>query len=142
MPWWGWLLVGVGAIAVLIAAAGLALAPRSGRAAKRPAGPQNRRPARAGESPPPLAPLPRPPGPLWAKALLPALALYLAMPIDLIPDFIPVVGYVDDLLLLLLVAWLLLRAVPRDVIEENVRRAGERRGIASRRSTTAAGRGR
>ena len=47
--------------------------------------------------------------------------VYLALPLDLIPDFVPVVGYLDDLLLvMLLVAWLLLRALPDDVVEEQV----------------------
>jgi uncharacterized membrane protein YkvA (DUF1232 family) len=78
--------------------------------------------------------------PWWAKALLPALALYLAMPFDLIPDFIPVVGYLDDLLLLLLVASLLRRAIPRPVIEENVRALENNRGDAA--PTTSEGRGR
>ena len=58
--------------------------------------------------------------PWWAKALLPALAFYLALPLDLIPDFIPVIGYLDDLLLILLVAYVLLRTTPRGVIEENL----------------------
>jgi len=76
--------------------------------------------------------------PWWTKALLPALALYLAMPFDLIPDFIPVFGYLDDVLVVLVVGWLLLRAVPRDVVEEKVR-ALEDDGKAT---TSAEGRGR
>ena len=41
--------------------------------------------------------------PTPAKVALAALALYLASPVDLIPDFIPVLGWVDDLLLAALV---------------------------------------
>ena len=37
--------------------------------------------------------------PTAAKVVLAALALYLASPIDLVPDFIPLLGYLDDLLL-------------------------------------------
>jgi len=37
--------------------------------------------------------------PSAAKVALGALAVYLASPVDLIPDFIPLVGYVDDVLL-------------------------------------------
>ncbi len=37
--------------------------------------------------------------PTAAKVVLAAVAVYLASPIDLIPDFIPLVGYLDDLLL-------------------------------------------
>ncbi len=58
--------------------------------------------------------------PLLARAILPALVLYLAMPLDLVPDFIPVVGYLDDLLVILGAAWLFLRLVPASVLEEQV----------------------
>ena len=58
--------------------------------------------------------------PLLARAVLPALVLYLAMPLDIVPDFIPVVGYLDDLLIILGAAWLFLRLVPPGVLEEHV----------------------
>jgi uncharacterized membrane protein YkvA (DUF1232 family) len=58
--------------------------------------------------------------PWWARALLPALLLYLALPVDLIPDFIPVLGHLDDLLVVLLVVAVLLRAVPPEVTEEHL----------------------
>jgi len=60
--------------------------------------------------------------PLAVRALPPALALYLAMPLDLIPDFIPVIGQLDDLLIVGLGVWLLLRFVPRHVLLEQVER--------------------
>jgi len=41
--------------------------------------------------------------PRWRKALLVVLLAYLAMPIDLVPDFIPVAGQADDLLVVILV---------------------------------------
>lgn len=53
------------------------------------------------------------------------LILYVAMPLDLIPDFIPVIGYLDDLLIVLIGAGLLLRAIPRYIIEEHVGRLEE-----------------
>jgi uncharacterized membrane protein YkvA (DUF1232 family) len=58
--------------------------------------------------------------PLRARAVLPAVVLYLAMPLDIVPDFIPVVGYLDDLLIILGAAWLFLRLVPAGVLEEQV----------------------
>ena len=58
--------------------------------------------------------------PLLARAVLPAVVLYVAMPLDLVPDFIPVVGYLDDLLVILGAAWLFLRLVPAGVLEEQV----------------------
>jgi uncharacterized membrane protein YkvA (DUF1232 family) len=44
------------------------------------------------------------------KLLLGALVGYLAFPIDLVPDFIPVVGHVDDLLVVVLALRVVLRA--------------------------------
>lgn len=66
--------------------------------------------------------------PWWAKALLPALLLYLAMPVDLIPDFIPVLGHLDDLLVVLLVVAVLLRAVPPEATEEHLSSLESREG--------------
>nr|WP_262897551.1 YkvA family protein [Rufibacter roseolus] len=43
---------------------------------------------------------------------------YALSPIDLIPDFIPVLGYVDDLLLLPLGVWLTIKLLPDDIMEE------------------------
>lgn len=65
--------------------------------------------------------------PLWSRFVAIALAAYLASPIDLIPDFIPVLGQLDDLVIVMLGAGLLLRSVPRYVIEEHVRTYEERR---------------
>ncbi len=51
-----------------------------------------------------------------------ALIVYLAMPIDIVPDFIPVIGYADDLLIVVIGAGLLLRSIPAYVLEEHVGR--------------------
>ena len=62
----------------------------------------------------------------WAAKLLLAIVLaYAASPIDLIPDFVPVLGYLDDLLLLPLGIWLALRMIPPQVMSEARQRAGE-----------------
>jgi uncharacterized membrane protein YkvA (DUF1232 family) len=58
--------------------------------------------------------------PLLARAIIPAVVLHLAMPLDIIPDFIPVLGYLDDLLIVLVGVWVLLRFAPRAVVEEHV----------------------
>jgi uncharacterized membrane protein YkvA (DUF1232 family) len=58
--------------------------------------------------------------PIWAKIVLPALIVYLALPVDLIPDFIPVIGHLDDLLLVALAATLLFRGIPPEVMEEHI----------------------
>ena len=56
--------------------------------------------------------------PWYAKLLAAAVAAYALSPIDLIPDFIPVVGYLDDLILLPLGILLVIRMVPRDLMAE------------------------
>jgi uncharacterized membrane protein YkvA (DUF1232 family) len=52
------------------------------------------------------------------KLLLAAVIPYLAMPVDLVPDFIPVAGYLDDAVLVALVLRLVLRGSGRELIEE------------------------
>jgi uncharacterized membrane protein YkvA (DUF1232 family) len=56
--------------------------------------------------------------PWYAKALLVFVVAYALSPIDLIPDVIPIVGYVDDLLLLPLAIYLALKMVPETVLAE------------------------
>ena len=57
--------------------------------------------------------------PWYAKALGLFVVAYALSPIDLIPDFIPVLGYVDDVLLLLPgLIWLTLRLLPSDVLTD------------------------
>ena len=60
--------------------------------------------------------------PLLVRAVPPALVLYLAMPLDVIPDFIPVIGHLDDVLVLVIGIAVLLRFTPRAVLEEHLAR--------------------
>lgn len=53
--------------------------------------------------------------PLVAKVLAVCVAAYALSPIDLIPDFIPVLGYLDEVILLPGAIWLCLRLLPPDV---------------------------
>lgn len=53
------------------------------------------------------------------KAALAGLAAYLATPIDIIPDWIPGAGYLDDALLLAFVVSYVLARVPMDVVREH-----------------------
>lgn len=53
------------------------------------------------------------------------LALYLATPIDLVPDFIPVLGYMDDVAIVVLTLALMVKLTPREIIEEHVARLQE-----------------
>lgn len=55
--------------------------------------------------------------PWYAKALAVLVVSYAFSPIDLIPDFIPVLGYLDDAILLPLGIALVIRLMPREVLE-------------------------
>ena len=57
--------------------------------------------------------------PWTAKAALAGAAAYFASPIDLIPDWIPVVGYLDDILVVGIAINYVLAMVPEDVIVEH-----------------------
>ena len=66
----------------------------------------------------------RHPGTPWFAKLLAAFVVaYALSPIDLIPDFIPVLGYLDDALLLPGLIGLNIRLIPADVLEECRQRA-------------------
>ena len=54
--------------------------------------------------------------PMAAKLLGAFVVAYALSPIDLIPDFIPVLGYLDDVLLLPGLIWLAIRMLPPDVL--------------------------
>jgi uncharacterized membrane protein YkvA (DUF1232 family) len=56
--------------------------------------------------------------PVAAKLLAGAVAAYALSPIDLIPDFIPVLGYLDDLLIVPAGIWLAVRLIPAELLEE------------------------
>lgn len=64
---------------------------------------------------------PRTPWP--AKLLAAVVVAYALSPIDLIPDFIPVLGYLDDLILVPLGLWLVLRLIPDEVMADARREA-------------------
>jgi uncharacterized membrane protein YkvA (DUF1232 family) len=98
VPWWGWFLVGIGVLAVAYAAFVIALYLLGRRADAR---------ALATFIPDCVVLVTRlardPRVPSHRKLLLLALVGYLAMPIDLVPDFIPVAGQLDDAVIVALV---------------------------------------
>lgn len=57
-----------------------------------------------------------------ARIVLGALVAYLAMPFDIIPDFVPVLGQADDLAVVILAVALLIVLVPRDRFERALAR--------------------
>jgi uncharacterized membrane protein YkvA (DUF1232 family) len=64
--------------------------------------------------------------PWYAKLLTGLLVAYAFSPVDLIPDFIPFLGYLDDLILLPLGIALVLRWIPDDVMQECRAKAADR----------------
>ena len=68
--------------------------------------------------------------PWYARVLATLVAAYAFSPIDLIPDPIPVLGYLDDLVLLPLGIWLTLKLLPPAVWAECRARAAETEGAA------------
>jgi uncharacterized membrane protein YkvA (DUF1232 family) len=64
--------------------------------------------------------------PWYARAAAILVAAYALSPIDLIPDFIPILGYLDDLLIVPLGILLVVRLIPADVLEEHRTSADER----------------
>src|SRR5205085_7778341 len=64
--------------------------------------------------------------PWSARALAAFVAAYALSPIDLIPDFIPVLGYLDDLLIVPAGIWLAVRLVPPALMAEFRERAESR----------------
>lgn len=76
--------------------------------------------------------------PWFAKALAVLVVSYAFSPIDLIPDFIPVFGYLDDVILLPLGIALVIRLMPREVLEQCRQEAAQTPLITRPRSWPAA----
>ena len=55
--------------------------------------------------------------PVYTKILAGVTILYALSPIDLIPDFIPVIGYLDDLIILPVLIALTIKLIPRSVMD-------------------------
>jgi uncharacterized membrane protein YkvA (DUF1232 family) len=65
---------------------------------------------------------------LLPKALLVLTLLYVVSPFDVIPDFVPVIGEMDDAAVVLGVLWLFIRLCPPAVVREQVREIAARAG--------------
>lgn len=61
----------------------------------------------------------------WAKVIAFVAVAYALSPIDLIPDVIPVLGYLDDLIVVPVLVWLALKFVPIKVLNQSREQAVE-----------------
>ena len=62
--------------------------------------------------------------PLAPKMLLPAAMAYIVLPVDIVPDFLPFLGRIDDLLVLVLAAILFIALAPREIVTEHLSGSG------------------
>ena len=63
--------------------------------------------------------------PILAKLIAFLAVAYALSPVDLIPDFIPVLGYLDDVILLPVLIWLAMKLCPQHVLEESQQKADD-----------------
>jgi uncharacterized membrane protein YkvA (DUF1232 family) len=77
--------------------------------------------------------------PFWAKLISVVVVAYALSPIDLIPDFIPVLGYVDELILLPALIWLAVRLLPDPVLDASRTKADAWVAERGRRPTSYVG---
>jgi len=61
--------------------------------------------------------------PKRAKWLLGLAIAYALSPVDLIPDFIPLIGYLDDVIIVPLLVMLALKMIPKELVDDCRRRA-------------------
>ena len=72
--------------------------------------------------------------PWYAKAFAALVVAYAFSPIDLIPDPIPIIGHLDDVILVPLGVWIAAKMIPAEVLDECRARVAERHKLASPRS--------
>lgn len=77
--------------------------------------------------------------PKLAKALAIVTVGYALSPIDLIPDFIPVLGFVDDAIIVPILIWIVLRMIPPEIIADCRMRADARFAEGKEKPTSRVG---
>lgn len=66
---------------------------------------------------------------IWPKALLLGAIAYVVLPFDLIPDVLPVIGEVDDVIIFVAAARAFVALCPPDVVSEHARAIGRRAAL-------------
>ena len=59
---------------------------------------------------------------IWSKLIIPGGIVYMVSPIDVLPDIIPIMGWIDDILAIGVAVALFLLSIPRDVLREHLGR--------------------
>jgi uncharacterized membrane protein YkvA (DUF1232 family) len=75
--------------------------------------------------------------PAGQKLILAGIVGYIVLPIDLIPDFVPVLGQLDDIAVVLLGLDLFIRSAPQDIVEEHLSRIAQDKDQLTRDIATA-----
>ncbi|CAF0961306.1 unnamed protein product [Adineta steineri] len=75
--------------------------------------------------------------PWYAKLSIVITLGYLLSPIDLIPDFIPILGYLDDLILVPLLIILSIKLIPNHILEESREKAKQQLNTTTKPKKTA-----
>ena len=57
---------------------------------------------------------------IWSKLIIPGGIVYMVSPIDVLPDIIPIMGWIDDILAIVVSVVLFLLSIPRDVLREHI----------------------
>ena len=63
--------------------------------------------------------------PLYAKLACGLCVYYVLSPVDVIPDFIPILGSIDDIIILPFLMWLSFKMVPNDIMNECLEQSDE-----------------
>jgi uncharacterized membrane protein YkvA (DUF1232 family) len=75
--------------------------------------------------------------PFYVKLLSILIIAYAFSPVDLIPDFIPILGYLDDIILIPFAIKFVLKLIPKDVLEECREKVRESENVKKKNWTAA-----
>ena len=59
--------------------------------------------------------------PIWSKLIIPGGLIYVLSPIDFLPDIIPILGWLDDIVAIVITVAVFLLSIPSDILREYLR---------------------